>query len=555
MKLLFFLAFILPAAAQFRDLATDRHATRILFTTNLTLAGEDRNDDSKLIEADATGKLRTYLSIKPDWIPGDRAPLNFPTLRFPVLSSDGLTVGWTATRTCIGGSGCLGVERAMGYVRHGRCGSAGERCETAHPGYARLSANGLWAAFLNPTSMVRRYGVRRANLETGALDDSPDFRPGIYDIANRMITDTGSVVSGAQPPGVSVHPLGLLAHVVPAPWNLTTVTVSPDGRFAVGQTQHEVPVLGIVELATGWSAPYIEAFEGATRPAFTDDGQTLMFLSGANWEDRNVTLAVQVWTIDLPTGVLRQWTAEPSGIRDAAISGNGQTVIAATGDGRLLRIDGLTLEVAELARAAEAVGPLPTTAARLSRYSLNGTGLDRVRLNFNGQPVEILARSPARIDFLFPASAPLGSGRLELSVEAGPFQPQSITVDLLEAYPEFVVTNGLATGVRADLSPISDANPVQPGETVTLRMLGLGPVDSSGKVMTQLELADGSTELTAFPPIEIISATADPDSPGLYLLKARVPNRVYTRSPVYWYIRIAGDERYWPMAMLPVKTQ
>jgi uncharacterized protein (TIGR03437 family) len=555
LKLLLALALVLPAAAQFRDLVTDRHATRILFTTNLTLAGDEPNDESKLIELDSTGKLRTYLSIKPEWIPGDRAPLNFPSLRFPVLSSDGLTVAWTATRTCIGGSGCLAVERAMGHVRYGRCGSAGERCETAHPGYVRLSANGRWAAFLNPNSMVRRYGMRRLNLETGATDDSPDFRPGIYDLANRMIADDGSVVSGAQPPGVFVHPPGLLPHVVPAPWNLTSVTVSSDGRFAVGQTQHETPVLGIVELATGWYAPYIEAFEGATSPAFTDDGQTLMFLSGANWEDRNVTLAVQVWTIDLPTGVLRQWTVEPSGIRDAAISGNGQTVIAATGDGRLLRIDGLTLEATELARAADASSDITGPAARLSRYSLTGTGLDRVKLTFEGQPVEILSQSPSAIEFIFPAAAELGSGPLELSVAASPFQPQSITVDLKEAYPEFIVQNGLATGARADGSPISDANPVQPGETITLHMRGLGPIDSSGKVMTQLELADGSTELTYFPPVEIISAAADPARPGLYLLRARVPNRVYTRSPVYWYIRIAGDERYWPMAMLPVQTQ
>jgi uncharacterized protein (TIGR03437 family) len=555
LKLLLFLVLILPAAAQFRDLATDRSATRIMFSTNLTLNGEDRNDDSKLIEADSTGKLRTYLSIKSDWLPGDRAPLNFPTLRFPVLSSDGQTVAWTATRTCIGGSGCLGVERAMGYVRHGRCGSAGERCETANAGYARLSANGRWAAFINPTAMTRRYGVRRVNLDSSASDDWPHYLPGIYDIAGRMLADDGSIVSGASAPGVSVHTPGLDPRTLPAPWNLTSVTVSPDGRFAVGQTQHEAPVLAIVELATGWYAPYIEAVEGATRPAFTDDGQTLMFLSGANWEDRNPTLAVQVWTIDLPTGILRQWTSEQSGIRDAAISGNGQVVIAATGDGRLLRIDGLTLEASELARAAEASTDISGPAARLSRYSLTGTGLDRVKLTFKGQPVDILAQSPALIEFIFPATAELGGGPLELSVDASPFQSQNITVELKQAYPEFIVKSNRASGLRADGSPISESNPVQSGEIITLHMRGLGPIDSSGKVMTQLDLVDGSAATTVFPPVEIISATADPAAPGLYLLKVRVPNRTYSQTPVYWYIRVAGDEYFRSTAFLPVQTK
>jgi uncharacterized protein (TIGR03437 family) len=280
-----------------------------------------------------------------------------------------------------------------------------------------------------------------------------------------------------------------------------------------------------------------------------------MFLSGANWEDRNGTLAVQVWTIDLPTGILRQWTTEPSGIGEAAISGDGQTVIAATIDGRLLRIDGPTLHVVELARAAEASTAISGPVARLSRYELTGTGLGRVNLTFKGQPVQIFSQSPTLIEFIFPATAELGGGPLELSVEGSPFQPQSITVELKEAYPEFIVESARVTGLRADGSPISDANPVQPGEIITLRMRGLGPIDSSGKVTTQLELVDGSAATVTFPPIEIISATSDPAAPGLYLLKARVPNRTYTQSPVYWYIRVSGDEYFRSMGFVPVQTQ
>ncbi|MBA3975314.1 MAG: hypothetical protein C0504_13995 [Candidatus Solibacter sp.] len=526
-----------------------------MFSTNLTLNGEDRNDDSKLIEADATGKLRTYLSVKPEWFSGGRHPLNFPSLRAPILSSDGQTVAWTATRTCIGGSGCLAVARYIGHVLHGRC-SAGERCETSSDGWARLSPNGRYAAFANPSYMLfPRYALRLVDLETGTFIDSNTRLTGLAESGGSAIANDGTIVSGALEPGITVYAPGLAPRIIPTPWNLTSVTVSPDGRFAVGQTQHEAPTLVIVELATGWYAPYIEAVEGATRPAFTDDGQTLMFLSGANWEDRNVTLAVQVWSIDLPTGILRQWTSAPSGIRDAAISGNGQVVIAATADGRLLSIDSLTLESTELARAAEASTDISGPAARLSRYSLTGTGLDRVKLTFKGQPVDVLTQSPSLIEFIFPATSELGGGPLELSVEASPFQSQNITVELKEAFPEFIIESNRASGLRADGSPISESNPVQPGETITLHMRGLGPVDFSGNVMTQLELVDATTATITFPPIEILSATADPAAPGLYLLKARVPNRTYTQSPVYWYIRLAGDEYFRAMAFIPVQTQ
>ena len=93
----------------------------------------------------------------------------------------------------------------MGYVRQGRCG-AGERCETANVGWARLGANGRWAAFINPTALFRPYGMRRVNLQTNAYDDWPYYLPGIYDSISRMIADDGTITSGAQEPGLAVPP-------------------------------------------------------------------------------------------------------------------------------------------------------------------------------------------------------------------------------------------------------------------------------------------------------------------------------------------------------------
>lgn len=541
----------LPAAAQFTDLAIDRSGRRILFSTPLTLKGEENNNEFKLIEADQTRKLRTYLSVKAEWLPGDRAPLNFPSLRSTVLSSDGQTVAWTATRACAGGSGCLGVERLMGTIRHGRC-AQGERCETAAAGWARLSANGRWAAFAGPQSMARQYGLKLLDLDTGASSQWMSPPSGISGAGRRSIANDGTLVTGGTGPGLLVFRAGAEPVQRRTTWNLTEVVVSDDARFAVGQTLEANPSLVAVELATGWETVLIQAAEGCRKPALTEDGTVLMFLSGANWEGKNDSLAVQVWTADLITGRLRQWTFEPAGVLDAAISGDGMTVVAATAGGRLIAVDGLSLETSEIARGTDAVSQMPAQVARGSRYELTGAGLDQAELAWKDRSIQPVSISANRIEFIFPWDAEMGEAALVVSGKGSQFEPQSFTARLSDVAPYFISANYRISGLRPDGSEISDMNPVRPGEAITLRMAGLGPVDSQGRVLTALEIYDSSS---GGGPIEILSARADPDKEGRYLITARVPGRTYLYSPVSWVIRAAGSGGYSDTGNLPIATQ
>jgi Tol biopolymer transport system component len=83
--------------------------------------------------------------------------------------------------------------------------------------------------------------------------------------------------------------------------------------MAVAETSDVAPMLWLVDLLARQPMPAVVATEGMRQPALSDDGMTLMFLSGANWAAKNDSLAVQVWTMDLATGRLRQWSSEAAG--------------------------------------------------------------------------------------------------------------------------------------------------------------------------------------------------------------------------------------------------
>jgi uncharacterized protein (TIGR03437 family) len=400
--------------------------------------------------------------------------------------------------------------------------------------------------------MARQYGLKLLDLDTGASSQWMSPPSGISGAGRRSIANDGTLVTGGTGPGLLVFRAGAEPVQRRTTWNLTEVVVSDDARFAVGQTLEENPSLVAVELATGWETVLIQAAEGCRKPALTEDGTVLMFLSGANWEGKNDSLAVQVWTADLITGRLRQWTFEPAGVLDAAISGDGMTVVAAAAGGRLIVVDGLSLETSEIASGTDAVSQMPAQVARGSRYELTGTGLDQAELAWKDRSIQPVSISANRIEFIFPWDAEMGEAVLVVSRKGSQFEPQSFTARLSDVAPYFISANYRVSGLRPDGSEISDMNPVRPGEAITLRMAGLGPVDSQGRVLTALEIYESTA---GGGPIEILSARVDPDKEGRYLITARVPGRMYLYSPVSWVIRAAGSGDYSDTGNLPIATQ
>lgn len=542
-----------PAAAQFVDLATDYRGARLLFATPLSLPNEERNDQFKITEASPDGTLRTLFSTRPELLtPEDFYPSNFPVLRGPMLSFDGTVTAFTAGRWCNGGSRCAGVERMLGMALPGGC-RPGESCALASAGTVSLSADGEWAVLANPASMMHRYGMLRVNLRSGSTESYALHLPGTPAAGARIVAGDGTVVSGSPEPFVEVRRAGREPFRLPVRTGLDSVIVSQDARFAVGVTRDEARSLVAVELNSGLQTVLVEAEEGCSRPVLSDDGNVLMFLSGANWEARNDGLAVQVWTIGVLTGRLRQWTSEPAGIADATLSGDGQVVWAATNDGRILRLQ------AEGALSDEIVAASPSAVLRRtahiapgSRYELEGRGLAGVRLKWKGLALPVIESSNDRVLFLVPSDAEAGAGVIEVEREVSPFAPLHIAAEAVEAAPLFAETEHYAWGLRADGSPLTRDNPAAPGETLTLMVTGLGPVSASGQALLQFELRALNDSAASQPLLPILDAVRDPGSAGMYLIRFRLPPAI-AANPLQLGIRVAQADHDEDWVWLPVR--
>ncbi len=539
--LAFSVSTLLPA--QFLHLATTHDGSKVAFSSSLSLKSATRNDNQKIFEISSSGFLRTLRDVTPVILyPGDRAPSNFPILTKPEYDSSGAILAFTGTRWCIGGSGCIGVELNQGSV----VWLDGSR-EAPYSGTVRISANGKWAVYANPTSLVSPYRFYRLNLETGWNEFSATGLSGAAGAGRRVVANDGTVVSVPGGRTLVVRRPGQPDSTIQLSFSTSTVTISNNASFAIAQTSDQTPYLWLIDLYTQEQIPFLWAAEGVSQPALSDDGMALLFLSAANFAGTNDSLAVQVWTMDLITGRLRQWTAEPFGISEATLSGDGLIVWATTNDGRLIRVDGLSgLTETFLQSSPHVDMPEYTTWAPGSRYRFEGAGLNSVSLSWQGLAVPVVNRGADFLDFIVPWEASTGSGVFEIDAPDSPFQPLRIQGEMRAVAPQFSKTGGFIHALRQDLSPLTVANPARSGETVILLMRGLGPVDSQGRT-----LQPTTVFAAAVPSIEIISSEVDLGTPGTYRLAIRLP--AVTEGPLTIFVRAPSDEYASDSGLLPVE--
>ncbi len=532
-------------SAQYQDLSTARNGTRVAFSSRLSLIGEERNDQPKLFEIDAAGQLKTLRSITPVILyPGDRAPSNFPSLTKPEYSSAGSMMAFTGGRWCIGGSGCIGVETTQGNVLW----LDGSR-EAPYSGTARISANGRWAVYYNPTSLASPYRFYRVDFETGWSEFSANGLHGTAGTGRRVIANDGTVLDSIGMRTLVMRKPRMPDAVIPLGFSTSFVTISNDASFAIAQSADANPVMWLIDLYTHQTVQFLWAYEGVTQPALSDDGMTLLFLSGANWAATNDSLAVQVWTMDMMTGGLRQWTHEPSGIAEATISGDGLVAWAATKDGRLIRVDGLSGETQVLLNSApQASSPESAVWAPGSRYRLDGGGLGGVNLRWQGTDLPVILAADDYIEFMIPWEAALGSGNLEIEQPGSPFQPQQIAGETKAVAPRFIKSNEFIHGLREDGSPLTVANPAAPGEVVMLLMRGLGPLDAQGRTLQTVAVSANE-----WPSIEVVASTSDPGTPGTYRLSVRIPAGAQGQLNVF--VRAPGEEYPNESGWIPVEPR
>lgn len=411
------------ASAQFHDLATDRHGTRVLFSSPLSLQSDPRQDWQKLFEV-SPSSLRTWLTLEPGYDLDEfiqKEPAYF-RLQKPELSSDGRTAIWTGQRYCRGGSGCFQFEGFASTVR--REGSN----DLLRLGTGRLSSNGRWALFSGWAQQFVRQGY--IDLSTGREYEIPQRSLTLAGTGRRVVANDGTAVFGSLEPGLHLMRPGEPVRVIEGPPAIAHAVIDDQARFAVYQAAGDWPWLGLVDLFTHENFLVAAAAEGCSHPALSEDGTRLLFLSAANWEARNNALSPQVWIMDLITGELLQATSEAAGIAEATLSGDGLSAFAATYGGTLLKVDLLSGLSAELIpQTPSPFQPVVYTNPGATVH-LDGAGLQNVTLSLDGQDFPVQSSSARSLEFVVPPSTPAGTHVLELRTEASPFRPARVPLNV-----------------------------------------------------------------------------------------------------------------------------
>jgi uncharacterized protein (TIGR03437 family) len=332
----------------------------------------------------------------------------------------------------------------------------------------RLSANGAYAALLpgtdSPFSLL--------DLNSGQRTVIAGWQP--LGDARRIVSGSGEVLV-AQPGRLGVWRNGEV-EVLREENVITDATIDDSGRFVAYYRQlifnSEVR---LIDRLSGQTS----AWPQAAKPRLSSDGATLAFLAfRGTWQ-------LVVTTTSDPSAV--PITAEAGGIRDFAISGDGNVVFASTEGGRLLRIDLSSQQVLEL------TGPVPLirdATMRLApgssfRLQLFGLSPERriapeplpetfagVRVLLNSRPAPVYVVGPDEVIFQVPWEFAEDEATVVVESQSALFETEPV------AFPVRPVALFFAAPPihEAFDSFVTAQNPAAPGEALHLYMTGLGEV-------------------------------------------------------------------------------
>ncbi len=458
------------------------------------------------LQEDASGRVQIYTAAFPCNKPGQIC-----------LTASAGAVYWRDRDT--------GIQRQLGY------------------GVGSPSDNGEWAVTASDVPTTVGPELRRIRLLDGRIEFAIDATGLTKRPVRRLIADTGLVAfaSGGwlrvwKPDNTEPE-----RSVLPRPFE--SYVINPKGEFLLGvgedapadgrQTQWNT--LYRMDLVTGKFEPLAYSENGIGQPDLASDGSTAVFLSAADWEGRNPKSVIQVWLLDLRTGMKTQLTDGDENIDEVALAGNGSAAFAVTDTLRVLRIDISSRRVDEITPAYPRVlarDPVTADWARGGRYWVWGGGFESAEILVGERSVEVTAHSPFDVEFRIPWDVATGTNVVRAGSTGSPFQPWDIRVSVFDAAPSFLGSSGRElTWLHEDgITWATLENPAKLGEIVTARMTGLGPVDASGSTTTAFDLAliesfsdqSGQRALRSTP-LEVIQSRGTSE-PGVYLVTIRLPD-------------------------------
>lgn len=550
--------------AQIQDLATTDDGSVLYFSTPYRLKNSSDVGYSKIFRY-TNGEFQLFREIAFMSFGSDT---NFYLARRPSVSGDGITVVYTATRDCFGGSHCLYFAYNQGFMA-----SATGTDKNLGPGMLTLSPDGRYVLFSAMGGQFEPHDVGWSDLSQGAvvslagLSALPigDGRQAIANGGTVLLTDSQGPLlwNQGRVQRLSFSATPIQARLSADSQEIVYEAVSSDFHYELHS--YYVPTGRDLILATG---PAVSADSSnqnpGLHPSLTKDGSVVAYAL-------NQQLVVQ-GTHTLSAFPL---LSAADGITDVVISGNGNLVYAVTGSDRLLRADVTSGAVTELSAAIPRIqivdGALvPGARIDLSVSSAPAGAPDPAILSDAGA-APIIARSSSAVTFQIPWKAEPGS-TIKLSV---PGNPSAFEEDddnqLLGAVPQFYtlpmsgsIYPPYALAAHRDFGAlVTDQNPARIGEVIHLYFTGLGMVAPT--IATGVAAPIGPLYRLATPfscqffqesgvvPADILFAGLAPLFIGVEQVDMRIPSGLTSTNPQFGCTSIDRLAPITNFAQIPVR--
>jgi uncharacterized protein (TIGR03437 family) len=547
-----------PAVAQFSSMETDYAGQRLLFTTRLSQTGAGQPDYGKLFIADWRGVqpllIYNYVLLSSTGLyPGQPGIL---TNNYDVdgvdVSSNGAYISVVAAGECSGYTAllCGSADVSTLYDERGQVALAAV-------GRVRVSPKGKWALAVNTPLYSPDTGFVLHDMTTGVMYSAPvpgatrnrDWR--LHDVSDDgtavIATDAYLYIYRAPASVQSIASLGL---------GIRSAAINSAGTLIVWEQYSTLNAVKTADLGKtvnlglgGWAD---------FQPRLTDDGSTILFLSRPTMLPSD---PAQAFLMAIDGTGRRPVTAEPEGIVQAVISGNGHVVWALTRTGRLLKID---VDTGARTQYTEPLAAflLPDNSAVVSQVlGMPGEVIsvpasvmpgERVEITVQDHPATVVRVEPQTVVFQIPwtvsTDPSLGS------VPIGIRKPDSPSWSGDRAYVLFqALWPTLLASVHQDFSAlIGVKQPAQAGEIIHFFGTGFGPVTPPVPDGTPAPIAPLSRTVNAVTcntlnaagadsgPAEVLFAGLAPGMIGIYQIDVRLPDPLPAGSFVQIACRV-GD--------------
>jgi uncharacterized protein (TIGR03437 family) len=471
------------AWGQYTGLATPYDGSAVYFASTLRLEGTTEPDYGKLFVADETGvrlfRSRQKVDPTPPGYTGGCFAGPLYDFTWAETSADGRTIAGQGLQSTTGGCRAFWATDLIS--------PAGER-DVA--GQARMSPAGRWAITLVISGTLFGTNLEFLDLQSGTQAPVPppsvSGAPLFFLYPGRAIADDGTAIfSSYAGRTYTARPGG---PVLPFPAAGTAVAIDASGSKVLYVANGDLRILEL--RSAGRAARRLGSVTGTlvlsgvsdvTAFSMSDDARRILLLRGG-----------QAWVVQSDGSGLRAITSEPAGIASAILSGNGAVVYAATGAGRILKIE------VDKGRQVEIIGRTPyvatdsgvvraglfatVNASGLTDVPLQanpplGTSLGNVTVRIGGRAVPISQITPTAVSFLVPwdiLPAQTG-GTLPVIVEApgshSPFAFPQSTIHIDAAPAAGVIAHQNWDGY------VNAGSPPHVGEIIHVVAVGLGPVN------------------------------------------------------------------------------